>query len=354
MKKNIILNDVEEIYNSSVEWEELKDTTILITGAYGMLASYMVFMFIYLNEEKNMNIKIIAQIRSKEKLEKRFGKYAHKPYFKVYNQSINEKIELGEKIDYIIHAASFASPNYYGVCPVDVITPNVLGTYNLLELARQKEVKGFLLFSTGDIYGVCEGTEYIVENSQGRMDTLDIHNCYSESKRLAETMCKSFYVQYGVPVKIARIWHTYAPTMDIESDPRVFSSFMKDLVYKRDIVMKSEGQAKRSFCYVTDAISGYFKILIKGKNGEAYNVCNTLEWYSIVELAELMTQVDPELKLRVIKVKREATDRYIENSVANYIPPSNEKIKVELNWEPKVGCLEGFKRVYSYLSGNIH
>lgn len=107
--------------------------------------------------------------------------------------------------------------------------PNVIGTYHLLNLATEKKVKGFLLFSTGDIYGTID-KKVITEDDYGVMDTLDIHNCYSESKRMAETMCKSFFVQYHVPIKIARIAHTYAPTMDIDHDPRVFASFVKNII----------------------------------------------------------------------------------------------------------------------------
>lgn len=114
------------------------------------------------------------------------------------------------------------------------------------------------MFSTSDIYGIVEGKNRIGENDYGAMDTLDIHNCYSESKRMAETMCKAWFQEKGVPTKIVRIWHTYAPTMNVESDPRVFASFVKDIVNGKDIIMKSDGSVKRSFCYISDAIAGYF------------------------------------------------------------------------------------------------
>lgn len=174
----------------------------------------------------------------------------------------------------------------------------------MLRLAEKKTVEGYLLFSTGDIYGVVKAVQEIKECDYGSMDTLDTHNCYSESKRMAETMCKAWFHQKGVPVKIVRIWHTYAPTMDIERDPRVFATFVNDIVNKRNIVMKSDGNAKRSFCYIADAIAAYFLVLFCGVSGETYNVCNTKEFYSIRELAEIMVSLYPELNLRVERKER--------------------------------------------------
>lgn len=351
MNDKILFSDLEEIYKSDIDWERFRDKTVLISGAYGMLASYVTYMLIYLNEYKSINVKILALVRSEDKFKKCFSKFSDRDYITVSTQTLNEPLSFDEKIDYIIHAASFASPNYYGVCPVDVIEPNTLGTYNLLQLSKEKAVSGFLMFSSSDVYGICDGVEAIDEDCHGSMDTLDIHNCYSESKRLAETMCKAFSVQYGVPAKMARIWHTYAPTMDIEKDPRVFASFMKNVVNKEDIVMKSNGLAKRSFCYITDAVIAYFKILLDGKSGEAYNVCNSREWHSVAELAELIVKVNPELSLKVIKTVRSADEKYVESTVAGYIPPSSEKIHNELGWEPKISCSIGFKRVYDYITG---
>lgn len=344
MKRKIIMEDLEEIYCRNIPWKQLENKTVLITGAYGMLASYIVFMLIYLNENKGMHINIIAVGRKKEKFLKRFGELEKFDYLKIYISDLNEKLAIQEDIDYIIHAASLASPQYYGTCPIEVLKPNIIGNFHLLELAAQKSIKGYLLFSTGDIYGIVKGVDKISENDYGFMDTLDIHNCYSESKRMAETMCKAWFIEKSVPIKIARIWHTYAPTMDIESDPRVFSSFVKNLISGENIVMKSDGSAKRSFCYIADAIAGYFLILLCGNSGEAYNVCNPKEFYSIADLAYILSGLYPEANTNVIKMERDKSDAYIENSVANYIPPDSSKLEA-LGWKPKYDVVAGFKRV---------
>lgn len=137
---NIIFQDIEEIYSRNIDWEQFRESTILITGPNGMLASYVMYMLIYLNEEKGMGIKIIAMARSKERFTNRFRMYSDREYITLITDSILEPIHIDGKIDYIIHAASLASPQYYDVCPVDVLSPNVIGTYNLLNLAVKKKI----------------------------------------------------------------------------------------------------------------------------------------------------------------------------------------------------------------------
>ena len=171
---------------------------------------------------------------------------------------------------------------------------------------------------------------------------------------MAETMCKAYQVQYGVPVKIARIAHTYAPTMNIENDPRVFSSFVNNIVENRNIEMKSDGSGKRSFCYITDAVAAYFTILLHGTSGEAYNVCNTSQYISVVELAECLVNLYPEKRLKVIRKQRDKSEHYTENTllVGKTNIPDNTKLK-QLGWEPRVDIKDGFKRVINYLTGTI-
>ena len=344
MKHSIIEQDLEEVFHRNIPWEKLEGKTVLITGAYGMLASYVVYMLLYLNETAGMHIRMIAAVRSEEKLRERFLEFTQRSYFQMYKSELDGPFAIAQDIHYIIHAASLAAPQHYQVCPIEVLKPNTIGNYYLLELAAEKSVEGYLFFSTGDIYGVVEGKDTIQENDYGSMDTLDIHNCYSESKRMAETMCRAWQQQKGVPVTIARICHTYAPTMDVEHDPRVFASFVKDILEKKDIVMKSSGCSKRTFCYIADAVAAFFLILLCGKEGEAYNVCNTDAFYSIAELADILAGLYPDLHLEVVRKDREKDDVYVENSVANDVPHDNGKLK-QLGWETKYDVRSGFLRV---------
>ena len=346
----ILQKDMEDIFSRNNSWERLENSTVLLTGAYGMLASYIVHFLLYVRTVRNINVKLIAVVRNKDKFVQRFMHTEGFDSIEIIQNDLSEPIEIEEDIDYIIHAASLASPQYYSVCPVDVLKPNTIGNYHLLELAKTKKVKGYLLFSSCDVYGTPRVDGLINENAFGHMDTLDIHNCYSESKRMAETMCRAFWVQHQVPVRIARIAHTYAPTMDIQNDPRVFASFVKNIVAGEDIVLKSDGSGKRTFCYITDAVAGYFKILFDGAEGEAYNVCNTSQFVSIRELAECLTEIYPEKNLHVICKQRSESENYTENKavVGHERIPDNRKLQ-ELGWEARVDLREGFKRVIQYI-----
>lgn len=347
---NIIEKDLKEIFSKDIEWKAFNNKTVLISGAYGMLASYLIFMLIYLREEKNIRVNIIAIVRSKEKFRKRFLDYAEKNYIDIYETCLLNPINVERNIDYIIHAASLANPSFYSVNPIEVLSPNIIGNYHLLNLATQKKVSAYLLFSTADIYGKVDDVKTITEETLGKIDPLNLRSCYSESKRMAETMCLSYYIQNKVPVKIARIAHTYGPNMDINNDPRVFASFVADVVNNRDIVMFSDGSDKRHFCYITDAVYAFFKILMDGKAGEAYNVCNQKEFISIQDLANRLISIYPERKLSIIRKQRDKSDNYLEDTEKKnsdiYI--SNQKLK-DLGWNESVSVDEGFKRVIDYI-----
>lgn len=147
-----------------------------------------------------------------------------------------------------------------------------------------------------------------------------------------------------------RIAHTYAPTMDIDNDPRVFASFVKNIVTGQYIVMKSDGSGKRSFCYITDAIAGYFTILFKGVDGEAYNVCNTSQFISVKELADTLVSLYPKKNLKVIRKERQKSEHYTENSLLVGCDniPDNSKLE-GLGWNATINVKEGFKRVVEFL-----
>ena len=343
----VIEADMRDIYDRDIPWCVLQRHTVLVTGATGMLASYLIFFLIYLNEYHRADIRIIVQVRSREKAMARFGKYARKDYFLIVTHDLCTPWDVKEDIHYIIHAASLASPQYYGTIPVEVAAPNAIGTYHLLSLAHRQRVKAFLFFSSGDVYGLIRSdTGNITENDFGAMDPLALHSCYGESKRMAETWCRLFYTEYQVPAKIARIAHTYAPTMDLDQDPRVFASFMKCIRDGHDIVMHSDGSACRPFAYITDAVAGFFFILLCGQPGEAYNVANDKAFLSIYELAQIMTCLRPELRLRVVCESRDGT--YLENVLNRANRPVADKLRA-LGWTCHFGVEEGFQRVWDYL-----
>lgn len=348
MNNPIIQEDLRTITGSGLKWELFEGKTVLITGAGGFLPSYMVETLLYLNDHvlKNKAL-LICLVRNRRKAEARFAGSLSRNDFILLVQDVCEKIELDFKVDYIIHAASQASPKYYGKDPVGTLLPNVLATANLLDLAKTDKAAGFLFFSSGEVYGEMGDKIPTKETDFGFVDPAEVRSCYAESKRMGENMCVSWHRQYGVPAKIIRPFHTYGPGMDLE-DGRVFADFVSDIVHGRNIVMKSDGSARRSFCYLADATTGFFTVLLKGKNGQAYNVGNDKGEISILGLAELLIGLFPEKALTVTKMGEIRQEGYLMSRIVRNCPEIS-KVR-SLGWEPRVSLEEGFKRtVRSFL-----
>ncbi|MDL0081291.1 NAD-dependent epimerase/dehydratase family protein [Helicobacter sp. XJK30-2] len=256
---------------------------------------------------------------------------------------VSEPLSLPYPIHYIIHAASPASPRFYKDAPLSVIYPNVLGTINMLNLARINPVRSFLYFSSGEVYGEFAGE--IDESAYGYVDPTSLRSCYAESKRMGENLCIAYGSEYGLPVKIARPFHTYGPGMKLD-DGRVFADFVRSVVMGQDIVLTSSGEAKRSFLYLADAAIAYFLILTKGVNNEAYNVANEQGIVSIKELAQIIASLFPE---KGLKVRFEAPKESYMPSPIMSCAVKTDKLKA-LGWSPKIAIEQGFyKTIRSYL-----
>ena len=339
LNNKIIREDMESIFRWG-NFQALKGKTVLITGPYGMLASYVVFFLLYLNQIHDYKINIVTISRNTSKFEKRFGEYSRQ--ITNMNQSLNEPLDI--KCDYIIHAASLASPDVYEKYPVDVALPNIIGTYYLLELAIQQKAK-FLFFSSSCVYGSFQEKNITVTESDfGSMDPLGSHSCYDESKRAGETLCRAYYKQKGVHTVIARIAHNYGPTMDIYHDPRVFASFIKNALAGENIEMKSDGSAKRSFCYLSDATAAYFKLLLEGRPGEAYNVCNTQQTVTIKELGQIIADLG---QVELIQTQRSNAENYLQDTSPDTLLYSNEKSR-SLGITFETDIKSGFSRVLDF------
>lgn len=342
----MLKDDFNKIVSGSVDFTKFSGKTILVTGANGFLPAYMVETLLLLNKEVlEEPCAVIGLVRNEEHALARFEKYNDDNYFKILVSDISDYKDIEGSIDFIIHAASPASPNYYNLDPVGVIKPNVLGTLNVLELARKKGVEGVLYFSSGEVYGQNDGLVQITEESYGVVNPLDIRSCYSESKRMGENLCISYGHQFGIPVKIVRPFHTYGPGMKLD-DGRVFADFVKNIVGNEHIELKSDGLAIRPFCYLADAVQAFFLILLHGDNNNAFNVANPREQYSIRDLAELLVTLFPEKKLHV-KYAKQSKD-YMPSPIQTQVP-SIEKIS-NLGWQPSTTIKDGFtKTIRSYL-----
>ena len=234
--------------------------------------------------------------------------------------------------------ASSANPKTILENPIDIIKANTIGTFNVFELARNKSAKVFFT-STREVYGkLDESIKFIQESDMGVVDCLEKRACYPESKRIAETICNSYFYQYGVKYNIIRIAHVYGPGMNIDGDGRIMSDIIENVSKNKNIILKSDGTALRAFCYITDAIRGLLLILIKGKDNEVYNLSNEKEEISIKDLAQKAINISrKELKI----------EYQINNSGAytsyKRIGLDNRKLE-ELGWNIRISLDKGLEK----------
>lgn len=342
-----VQEDLKQLIAQRLPWDELKGTTILITGATGMLASYVGFTLLSLNKQLGLNIRPVFLARNKEKLVQVYGDALASVDCLI--QDVCEPIEYFEKIDFIFHAAGAASPYYILNDPVGIIKANVQGTQQVLELARNSQTKKVLFTSTREVYGHVANKTSIAETDMGVLDTLNPRNCYPESKRLAEALLTAYHMQYNINFNILRIAHTYGPGMQLKGDGRVMSDFINDALSNRDININSDGTAVRSFCYITDAVSAIFSVMLHGELNGAYNVANEAEPVTLLELAHLIQEIATKGKGVNILANPAATQGY-----TNYkrVKLSTAKLK-KLGWQSSITLNQGLTSTLRSFSKGI-
>lgn len=340
MNSEVIIEDLQRMSEVHLPWREFDGKTVLVTGATGMLASYVTGLLLYLHEHAGINITVIALCRNRQKAEQYFGSYLAKSYFHLLIQDVCTPIAYKCKVDYVFHLAGNASPYFINSDPVGIMRCNLLGTMNVLEYARNSLSKKVLFASTREVYGKNEEAELLDEQAFGTLNPLDDRSCYPESKRAAETLLKSYYLQYGVNFNTIRIAHSYGPTMKLENDGRVMADLMGDVLAGRDIMLKSSGEAVRAFLYITDAVAGMFTVLFHGEPAMAYNLANETEPISIKDLAHMMATLREDKKIKVV-VSEGGQKGY-----CTYRRTALDTSAIEqLGWKPQISLKEGINRV---------
>ena len=276
MRLTSIKEYIEEVVSYSkrdIDWNLLKDKTLLISGSTGMIGKCLIDIIMYKNHNDGLNCSIIALGRSKEKAVDRLGEYFEDENFSFIESDITKSLDIdADSINYIFHAASSTHPLQYSNYPIETITANVIGTYNLLELAVKKNSDRFLFASSVEIYGENRrDVEKFDESYLGYIDCNTLRAGYPESKRTGEALCQAYIKQRGLDIVIARLSRVFGPSM-LMSDTKASSQFILNSVNDEDIILKSEGLQFYSYSYVFDAVMGLLLCLTKGKNGEAYNI----------------------------------------------------------------------------------
>lgn len=283
------LEDLEKTISLTVSAEELKNKSILVTGATGTIGSFIVDTLLYYNYKEAARINIYAAGRSIENLKKRFeGIKTERLHYLEYD--LNRKILFRDRFDYIIHAAGNAYPEAFNDDPVGTIMGNVAGTYRLLEYGKCHMAKRFLYVSSGEVYGQGDlALDSYEETYAGYIDSTSPRACYPNSKRVCETLCASFAKQYGLETIIVRPCHTYGPGMT-KKDNRANAQFFKNALKGEDILLNSAGTQLRSYCYIADCISAILTVMLKGNCGEAYNIANPNARITIADFAKAVAE----------------------------------------------------------------
>ena len=339
------IQDLRYVANLNLPWEDLKDKAVLITGATGMIGSFLSDVLMYRNLYYKNDILIYTIGRYEESAKKRFSSYYYHKLFQFLQQDINKPLCIPNDIKYIIHAASNAYPQAISEDPVGTMLTNIIGINNLLEYAREQRIKRILFVSSGEVYGEGTGASF-TEDYSGYIDYSNPRSSYPVSKRAAEVLSICYTKQYEVDTVIVRPCHTFGATAT-PNDTRASSQFVRDVLNGNDITMKSEGKQIRSYCYVADCVSGLLTVLFKGKRGQVYNIANDESCVSIREMAGIIA---------TITTKNVIFDMPDDKELASYNPVqksilNGDKLKL-LGWKPYFNFYDGMKQTIKVLQEN--
>ena len=342
--------DSKHIFNSlDQQVHDLNQASILLTGAAGFLGYQFLHFFLYLEENYGFKFKRVTAIDNYirgvpdwlKKVEARFTAL----------EIINADVLLFEpenEYDFIIHAASIASPTFYRKYPLETIRVNVNGTDRLLDFSTRQSVKpkSFLFFSSSEIYGDPAPSNIPTpETYLGNVSSYGPRACYDESKRVGETLCYNYFHKYDIPVKIVRPFNNYGPGLSI-SDRRVIPDMFHSLISENAITLLSDGKATRTFCYVADAVAGYLKALLSPCHGEIFNIGSDSPEVSIYDLAEIIKNTLGNASTK-INLATSADKHYLTDNPSRRCPDLS-KARELLGYNPTTTLEKGLELTYNY------
>ena len=276
-----------DFLNMPINLDPLNSTTLLVTGATGLIGSMTCKVLSCIGLEQNLNIKIIAMVRNISKAHETFSDVMVNGNITFLEQDVTEPINLSETVDYIIHTACPTASNTFITKPVETIQAIVCVTMNIMEFAKENGCESVVYLSSMEAYGQILHENLLKPENVGYINPLSLRSCYPEGKRMAENLCVGYFSEYGVPVKVIRLAQTFGPGIPV-TDNRVFAQFIRSVRSNENIVMFTEGGSKRMYLDTMDAVSAVLTVLLKGESGQVYNAGNPSNYCSIKEMAELV------------------------------------------------------------------
>ena len=341
------MEDICYVANLQLPWDRLKNKSVMISGASGLIGSFLIDVILEKNNIDNLNCTVYALGRNIEKIKSRFSKHTNNSNLIYIQYDVRQSLMFNNinNIDYILHLASNTHPLVYATDAIGTITTNIIGLQNMLEFATQCNTSRFLFASSNEIYGENRGdVELFDEDYSGYINCNTLRAGYPESKRCGEALCQAYKTQKNLDVTIARITRSYGPTMNM-SDTKAVSQFIKNGITKKDIVLKSAGNQYYSYTYMADAVSGLLYILLKGQNGEAYNIADENSDITLKDLASIVAQNCN------TKVVYEQPDI---NEAIGYSKATKARLKGQklhdLGWSPKYDIESGIERTINILT----
>lgn len=289
---DIIFNeDMKSIAEAEfICWDLLRNKTVLITGATGLIGTSVIYSLDYVNQVKGLNTRVIALVRDKEKAQERFESILSNGMISFLVGTVEKLPTIQSEVDYIIHAASQTASKEFVQHAVETIHTSVLGTLNLLKYGKERAIKGFVYLSSMEVYGYPERGHKVKEDEIGALSPLDLRNSYPISKILSESACCAYAREYDMPVKICRLTQTFGPGVHYD-DNRIFAYLGRCLKEKKDIILKTKGETERCYLYTADAVAAILIVLLIGESGKAYNIANEKTYCSISEMANRLAKM---------------------------------------------------------------
>ena len=332
--------DIDYIAEST-DLSSMKDATVLITGATGLVGSRMVLALLGANRINNLGIKMLLLVRNRTKANEIFGDLLRRSDIDLLIQDLNRPINYDGPIDYIIHCASVTASKTMVEKPVETIKTSVTGTLNVLDFAKSKDIKSMVYVSSMEMYGSFADSITVTEDKLGYIDPLNVRSNYPESKRMCENMCVAYSLEYQVPIKIARLSQVFGAGV-LPGENRVFAQFARSAMKGEDIVLHTKGLSEGNYCYLADAIKGILIILTKGQDREAYNVVNESTHTTIAGMAQMVADKLSDGRCQLVF-------DIPKDNVFGYASDTRMKLDAgklrALGWDPTYGLEESYRRL---------